>query len=153
MELEITKITSEYESVDLRSSIDFANLLNNVLNNIKMCHWYAVDYNLHIITGNLYENLSDKFDELQEQIIGVIKSNSVMFPIFNVSQGVENMPEGYEHIERLLFYTKLLSSVLSSLAMKHFVEDCGPNGINNTIEEILSSINKSLYLIGMLNLD
>jgi hypothetical protein len=155
MEIEITKIVAQHQNVDLRSTIDFGLLLNNVLKNLRMSHWYSNDYNIHQIIGNLYDSLEDLFDKLQEEIIGTVKlqKNNVSFPIFNVSQGVENLAEDYEHIERFFFYTELISSVLSSLAMKHYIEDTKPNGLNNTIEEILSSINKSHYLINMINLD
>jgi hypothetical protein len=35
-----------------------------------MTHWFTNDYNTRIIIGNLYDNLSELFDTLMEEIIG-----------------------------------------------------------------------------------
>ena len=151
MEIEITKISTEIDSVDLRPSVDFAKLLNDILGHIRMSHWYTNNYNFHLLSGNLYDSLNDLFDKLQEEIIGTIKNKTTLFPIFNISQEVGNLPEDYESCDRFIFYIKLMHTILDSLALKHYIEDCGSNGLNNTVEEIKSEINKALYLFNMIN--
>ena len=158
MEIEITKISANLDTVDLRPIINFANLLNNILTNVRMCHWYTTNFNVHNITGDLYNSLNLLADQLQEEIIGSVKSSNILFPLFNTSEGVSDFSDEEdcnikEHgeVERVIFYIKLLTTILTSLPFQHYIEDCGPNGIKNTVDEIISQINKFLYLNDMIN--
>ena len=160
MEIEITKISANLDTVDLRPTINFANLLNNILSNVRMCHWYTTNFNIHNITGDLYNSLNLLIDQLQEEIIGSVKSANILFPLFNTSEGVSNFSDGedcgcdiseYGDVGRVIFYIKLLSTILTSLPFQHYIEDCGPNGIKNTVDGIISQINKFLYLNDMIN--
>ena len=60
MEIEIIKITPKAEAIQM------AEYLTNFLSKIKILHWYTLNYNLHKILNDVYDNLSEHFDSLQE---------------------------------------------------------------------------------------
>ena len=82
MEIEIIQ---SIEPDNLQTTKNFAIILNRFVSNIKMCHWYANNYDLHIITGDLYNDLVELFDKLQEEIIGTCKEGNVSFPEFDIN--------------------------------------------------------------------
>jgi DNA-binding ferritin-like protein len=83
--IKINKIDSNLETTKL-----FGLLLNNILLNIKMMHWYTDNYNVHKILGNDYDTLSDLFDKIQEEIIGTSKESQIIFPMIN-SNSLDNI--------------------------------------------------------------
>ena len=70
--LEITYIAA---NVETNGSFVFCQKLNDFLSDLKLCHLFTTNINLHKIYGDLYETLSDSFDTFQEEIIGLTKNN------------------------------------------------------------------------------
>lgn len=138
----------------LNSTKEFGIFLNKIILSVKMMHWYVQDYNAHHILGKLYDGLSDLFDTLQEEIIGITKSKNKQFPNLNCLLEFENF-ELYKDNQAILnnFYniSDTLKNILSSLEFNGYV-DTTQSGINNTKEEIISLLNKTEYLIGLLKL-
>ena len=154
MNIEIIKNTENSIGLDsqLDSTREFGILLNKITLSIKMMHWYVLDYNAHKILGNLYDDISDLFDTLQEEIIGTSKSHGVLFPKFNLIINSEDF-QIYKNNEIILenFYKVSgdLKNLLNSSDFTVYVSSV-TSGINNTKEEIVSLLNKTEYLIGLL---
>jgi DNA-binding ferritin-like protein len=148
MQIEIIRTT---ENTNISSTVEFGKLLNNILSNIKMLHWYTTDYNVHIILGELYESLSQLFDNIQEEIIGTVKSNNVQFPSFNSNDVILNdIDQESNNVDCFFDYGEKIKNIFSSVDFNNFLNST-ISGINNTKEEIISSINKSNYLLSMIN--
>ena len=58
---------------NLDSVRTFGVFLTKSLSMLRMTHWFTNDYNSHVIIGNLYDDLSELFDTLMEEIIGTTK--------------------------------------------------------------------------------
>jgi len=137
MEIEII----EPEKSSLESAVNFCQNLNVFLGEIKICHLFTTNYNSHIIWGNLYDTLSDKFDTIEEEVIGILRNDINLSitesPLIAIDSTDINALFGLVVIE--------LRNLLDSL--EHDLESFPKNGIRNTIEEIYTEINKSIYLL------
>jgi len=160
MEIQIiqtkTNVTDELESIK-----SFGILLNKTVSEIKMIHWFITNHNAHVILGDLYDDLSDLFDELQEEIIGTSKlqiSIGCNFPNFQSDLNIETWDkfEFYENDDQTLinsFYT-LSSSVkllLTCMELKSYIESV-KSGLVNTIDSIVTRLNKAEYLLTMVKI-
>jgi DNA-binding ferritin-like protein len=151
MEIEIIKITPKAEAIQM------AEYLTNFLSKIKILHWYTLNYNLHKILNDVYDNLSEHFDSLQEEIIGTSKINSISFPNLDLSNS-QTLNSNYNFLSSdksiIDFYDTLTKEIKNILCGNEFNSYVSNNqtGLNNIKEEILSEINKSLYLISMINI-
>ena len=148
MEIEIIKIKSKKNQ-----TIIFGNILNNFLSCLKILHWYSNDINVHNIIGDLYLSLSETFDTFQEEIIGISNFENNIFPIINEEN--YNFKCDNDILEKNVIdiFQKnvfLFLNLLNSVEIDNFIKS-SKSGLNNTKEEILSSINKSKYLISMVN--
>jgi hypothetical protein len=148
MEIEIIKIQTNI------NTLQFAHYINNFLSNVKLFHWYTVNINLHKVLGDVYETTSDLFDKLQEEIIGVSNVEKINIP-FNKNNLNLFDDSGLINDETILKNYVIISSSLKDFLtcqdFKNYTSSI-KSGINNTSEEIISSINKSLYLIDMIKL-
>jgi hypothetical protein len=151
MEIEIIKTSAI--SNKLSTTKDFGIILNQITSMIKMSHWYAKDYNSHVILGDLYDDLTELFDKLQEEIIGTVNSNdSVLFPMFNgidLSNNSELSNNDYNSIVVYHNTVEAIQNILTSIEFKNYVTSV-KSGINNTVEDILSRINKTNYLLSLI---
>jgi DNA-binding ferritin-like protein len=151
MEIEIIKITPKAEAIQI------AEYLTNFLSKVKMLHWYTLNYDLHKILNDVYDNLNIHFDSLQEEIIGTSRINSYSFPNLDLSNS-KTLSSDYCFLSSdktiIEFYNNLTKEIKSILCGNEFNSYISNNytGINNIKEEILSEINKSLYLISMINI-
>jgi hypothetical protein len=148
MEIEIIKIKSKKNQ-----TIIFGNILNNFLSCLKILHWYSNDINVHNIIGDLYSSLSETFDTFQEEIIGISNAENNIFPTINEEN--YNFKCGDEFLEKNVIdcFDKnvfIFLNLLNSVEIDNFIKS-SRSGLNNTKEEILSNINKSKYLISMVN--
>lgn len=148
MEIEIIKLKSKKNQ-----TIAFGNILNNFLSSLKILHWYSNDINLHNIIGDLYSNLNEIFDKFQEEIIGVSNFENNIFPIINEEN--YNFKCDNDFLEKNIIdcFEKnsfIFLNLLNSIEINNFIK-ASNSGLNNTKEEILSNINKSKYLISMVN--
>jgi DNA-binding ferritin-like protein len=131
---------------------EFSLYLCDILNSIKLLHWYSNEYNLHKILDETYESFDDLFDKLIEEIIGITKKAnnfSLEFPKRDVKKVLESCCLE-EQINELLSILASLENTIKNNNMDNFIKNNCFNGINNTIEEILSVSNKCKYLIGMI---
>jgi hypothetical protein len=153
MEIEIITTTAVQSSLD--PTRVFGIILNKATSTIKMLHWYVLDYNTHEILGDLYDDLTDLFDKLQEEIIGTSKEYSVTFPSFNISDIQLEHIEMYQDNQVIINYyynlANLIKDMLTSLEFNNYVTSV-KSGINNTKEDILSRINKTNYLLSMVKI-
>lgn len=131
---------------------EFSLYLCDILNSIKLLHWYSNEYNLHKILDKTYESFDDLFDKLIEEIIGITKKAnnfSLEFPKRDVKKVLESCCLE-EQINELLSILESLENTIKNNNMDIFIKNNCFNGISNTIEEILSVSNKCKYLIGMI---
>lgn len=149
--ISITFISNQVEST-LDSTRNFGIFLNKSLSIIKMCHWYTEDYNVHKILGKVYDNLSDLFDSLQEEIIGTSKQQGKPFPEIFIEIDLENI-QNYRPVEgiNMQSYYKASQSIVSALTCQEMTSYVSSvvSGINNTKEEIISTLNNANYLLSM----
>lgn len=148
MEIEIIKYK---ENKDF--TINFAKILNSTLQNIKLLHWYSPDINIHNIFDELYSSLNKKFDRLQEEIIETSKNQNITFPIFDFENFNINIEYITEKDIKNIFNTIISKflNILNSIEFNNYIKTVN-SGLLNTKDEILSSINKSKYLISMVKI-
>lgn len=153
MEIEVITTTAVQSSLD--PTRVFGIVLNKTTSIIKMLHWYVLDHNAHEILGDLYDDLTDLFDNLQEEIIGTSKEYSVTFPSFNISGMQLEHIEMYQNNGVIIDYyysvANNIKQILTSLEFNNYINNV-KSGINNTKEDIISRINKANYLISMIEL-
>lgn len=147
--LEITYIAAKVET---NGSFVFCQKLNDFLSDLKLCHLFTTNINLHKIYGDLYEALSDIFDKFEEEIIGLTKNNCNNFLskefLDNFCQN--RIVESSDDYKNTYFsITDSLTNLLNTPELKTFIQSQEKSGLNNTLEEIYSSINKANYLIGL----
>jgi len=151
MEIEIIRIKPK------NNTIEFADFLNKFLSKIKLIHWYTLNFNLHKILNNTYSDLSDSFDSFQEEIIGISNSQNNSFPILDIKNtqifkddlSIFNTDE-----DMIIFYKNITSefkNIICSVELNNYISN-SQSGLNNSKEEILNIINKSLYLISMIRI-
>lgn len=149
MEIEIIRISQDDP---LTPTKNFGIVLNRILSTIKMLHWYSKIYNVHTILGDLYDGLSDSFDELQEEIIGTSTKTQLKFPNYKLEYNYDEMFDAYVDDQTLIthYYSTInvIVEILNSFEFDAYVKE-SKSGINNTKEEILSQINKANYLLSM----
>jgi hypothetical protein len=150
--IEITYITAS-NLPNIKSDIFlFCQKLNDFLTCIKLCHIFTNNYNTHKIYGDLYDDLSQNFDKFQEEIVGVSKSNLDTFvnsSILNSLQFFINCKENQNYLEDYKQIKCQFLGIFQTKDFQDFLKLSQPSGINNTLEEIYSSINKADYLLSM----
>lgn len=154
MEIQIISTAPINSSLD--STREFGVMLTKILSVIRMVHWYAADYNSHVILGELYESLENLFDKLQEEIIGTSKLQDQQFPSFGPTSLDLDCIDQYrsENNNVIETYNKVYQitvDVLSSQEFSAYISNV-QSGINNTKEDILSSFNKANYLLSLVKL-
>jgi hypothetical protein len=132
----------------------FGILLSKALSIIHMIHWYTPNYNMHLILGDLYGDLDDLFDSLQEEIIGTSKMQEISFPGFHSEtfdlEDISQYATDFEHLMDVYNQTVVkLIAIINSPELGTYIESV-VSGLNNTKEDILSRINKANYLLAML---
>jgi hypothetical protein len=150
--INITFISNQVES-SLDSTRNFGVFLNKSLSTIKMCHWYTENYNAHKIMGKVYDNLSDLFDSLQEEIIGTSKQQGKPFPEISIEIDLENI-QNYRPVDdiNMQAYYKASQAIIAALTCQEMTAYVSSviSGINNTKEEIISVLNNANYLLAMI---
>jgi DNA-binding ferritin-like protein len=153
--MEIEVITTSAIQSSLDPTRVFGIILNKATSTIKMLHWYVLDHNTHEILGELYEDLTDLFDKLQEEIIGTSKEYSVIFPSFDINTIQLERIEMYQDNQVIIDYyygiANTVKDMLTSLEFNNYITGV-KSGINNTKEDIISRINKANYLLSMVKL-
>lgn len=152
MEIEI--ITTSAIENPLDPTKKFGIALNEATTVIKMLHWYVLDYNAHEILGDLYGDLTALFDKLQEEIIGTCKSSGVLFPLLDMKISIDDIT-AYSNNQTILneFHnvSNAIKELLTSLEFGNYISSV-KSGINNTKEDVITSLNKAEYLLSMVKL-
>ena len=151
--MEIKIITTQASTNSLDTTREFGSFLLKTLSSIKMIHWCVLNHPVHVILGDLYDDLDTLFDSLQEEIIGTVRQNNLIFPkIISQSQclDINDISQFRDDADRIIdtYFSvyKDISAILTSLELNTFITQ-SKNGINNKIEEVLSAFNKANYLI------
>lgn len=159
MEIEVTQINTQDIPTfgDITDSLDstrlFGLFLSKALATIHMVHWYVLNYDVHIILGDLYEDLDGKFDKLQEEIIGTARETGAVFPMTSPNVfDLENLSQFKDNTSRIIdtyyWVNKSVVDVLTSTEFKGFTTQV-KSGIQNTVDDILTKFNKANYLLSM----
>jgi DNA-binding ferritin-like protein len=152
MEIEIIKIQSQSDPLD--STREFGIFLKKIQGSVHMLHWYATDYNVHEILGELYESLDGLFDKLQEEIIGTSMIQNVNFPTFSTGLEIDNIEQFKGEAQDIILsynkISKITQEILTSLEFNSYISSV-KSGINNTKEDIITNFNKTSYLLTMVN--
>jgi DNA-binding ferritin-like protein len=153
MDIQIIKVQDNNVGCSLDTTRTFGLALNKALTKIKMIHWYVMHYNTHKIIGNLYEDLTDLVDKLQEEIIGTSRNQNKMFPQINANLfEMENIAEYQTENQDIMacYYDTVqkLTNMLSSQEFNNYISSV-ISGLNNTKEDMLSTINKANYLLSL----
>ena len=150
MEIEIITTTAVENVLD--PTRNFGIILNKSLSIIKMLHWYASNYNVHKILNNLYDDLSDSFDKLQEEIIGTSAEYNVIFPSFSsILFQLDNIDAYKGDSYSMDYYYQNVNNIkdmLTSFEFNNYISNV-KSGLANTREDIISTINKANYLLSM----
>lgn len=154
MDIQIVKIQDTSVSCSLDSTRNFGLVLNKALTKIKMVHWYVMCYNAHKIIGDLYGDLSELIDTLQEEIIGTSRAQSVPFPqiattLFEIDGITQYQSQDKDIMVCYYDTTQKLTNMLCSQEFNNYLNSVH-SGLNNIKEEILSAINKANYLLSLI---
>jgi hypothetical protein len=112
-------------------------------------------YDVHIILGDLYDDLGDLFDKIQEEIIGTAKGENASFPKFDYNIVEDENIEAWLDDETIMsqYYNtaSTIKEVLTSFEFEAYIKTV-KSGITNTKEDIITRINKANYLLGMVKI-
>jgi hypothetical protein len=152
----ITVTTNQTNTIQntLDSIKVFGVFLNKSLSVLRMTHWFCDDYNTHNIIGDLYKDLNKSFDILMEEIIGTSKQQGILFPSLTLNSVNLDDIYSYSNETSIDTFNKTCQLILANLNSNEFKTyvDTSLSGINNTKEEIISSINKANYLLSMVKM-
>lgn len=131
---------------------DFSLYLCDVLSSLRILHWNSEDYNVHKILGDFYSTFDSTFDSLVEEIIGVSKITGLNFNVNSPKRDLnilKNCLSKEEQIKEIFCILESLENTIKGEEMLSFISSYNKNGINNTIDEILSISNKFKYLLSL----
>jgi|LakMenEpi03Aug12_release.lakeMendotaPanAssembly.Ray.scaffolds.fasta_scaffold139957_3 hypothetical protein len=153
--MDIQIIATQQITNNLDTTREFGCFLLKANSIIRMLHWYTLNYNAHKILGNLYEDLDGLFDKLQEEIIGICRLNNMTFPKINpttINLDLDNISQFRDENQNTinLYYrvSSEITNTLTCLDFKNFTNQV-KSGIDNTVDEIVTRLNKSNYLLSM----
>jgi len=150
MEIEIITTSAVESPLDPTKKLGI--VLNKATSVLKMLHWYILDHNAHEILGELYDDLTDLFDKLQEEIIGTSKGGNALFPLLEMQIPIDDISAYTNNQSIMDEYVNVMNAIrniLTSLEFNNYISSV-KSGLNNTKEDILSRINKSDYLLAMI---
>lgn len=153
-----TLITLTTNQTSVQNTLDsvrtFGVFLNKSLSILRMTHWFTNDYNTHIIIGNLYDDLSELFDNLIEEIIGTTRQQGILFPVLSLNAIDSDNISSYSCESNIETFNKTCQLILANINSNEFKSytDNIISGINNTREEIISKINKTNYLLSLVKM-
>ena len=93
----------------------------SVQQNIRMYHWTTKIYNQHVVSGELYEKLDGLIDKFVETFLG---KNKINFDSFDINFKIFLMGE-----------------------IELFLGEKTNSDLKNIRDEMLSEVNKSIYLL------
>ena len=147
-DIEIVVVKLPEDENCLQTVYNFCEHLNSILSGIRLCHVFTNNYSTHTIYGALYGALSNDFDSLMEEVVGLYKSDkSLVFPENSIVVPVVDCESDCYDSFKLI--VNELYSILTLNDFTDFVDNAPKNGINNKLEEIFSEINKADYLLSM----
>jgi hypothetical protein len=156
MEIDIITTTAVESTLD--PTRHFGIILNEITSTIKMLHWYVLDHNVHEILGDLYDDLTDLFDKLQEEIIGTSRESNVVFPSFNggviqlnASANIQCYKSNESIMEHYFNVANTTKDILTSLEINNYITSV-KSGLTNTKEDIITRFNKANYLLSMVKI-
>lgn len=106
-----------------------------LLGQIKVYHWTTMKYSVHKALDELHANLSSNIDDIIESYIG--KSNIQPIKNFNIQMSANT------NANNLIVFLEEEKINIKNIRNKHF-KKCSE--LQNIIDEMLSSINKTIYL-------
>jgi DNA-binding ferritin-like protein len=118
-----------------KKDVSFINILFELQLNIKTFHWMTISYSKHKATDELYGDLNDKIDHFVEVYMGKYGRPNITTETVNI----KNMSD-----EEFIMYLKNSKVYLQKILPNFFTES--DTDLLNIRDEILASLNKTLYL-------
>jgi len=106
-----------------------------LLGQIKIYHWTTMSFSVHKALDELHSSLSGNIDEIMENYIG--RSNIQPIADFDITMSANT------NATNVLTYLENEKNNIKTIRNKHFK---GISELQNIIDEMLSSINKTIYL-------
>lgn len=110
----------------------------SILGQIKVYHWSTMKYSTHKALDELHENLSSNIDDIIESYIG--KFNIQPIKHFDINMSANS------NVNNLIEFLEIEKINLKNIRSKHF-KNCSE--LQNIVDEMLSSINKTIYLCNL----
>ena len=132
-------VRSKTGSPSLNSSGDIILFFMDMLTTVKLYHWKTFNYATHKATDELYEDLNKYVDEFVEVLIGHKGGVRVSLPRSNVK--VHDCVSLNEFKSKIEGYKRILIGFTSRFDGKK------NSDLLNIRDEILASLNKTLYLL------
>lgn len=107
----------------------------NLLNQVKLFHWATKSYAAHKALGDLHDLLSESLDDLVECYIG---STGKTLGVFEVTS------ESTSDLKQVLPRLKAASQ-----AMRRMRSEIKLSELQNKIDELLGSLDKTYYLLNL----
>ena len=105
----------------------------NLANQLKLFHWSTRSYAAHTALGNLYDKVSELTDDLVECHMGIVGKTMPFFEINTVSHS--------DHTVALKYIKEMV------LILRKMRIDIKTNELQNIIDEMISSMDKTCYLL------
>jgi len=106
-----------------------------LLGQIKIYHWTTMSFAVHKALDELHSSLSGNIDEIMENYIG--RSNIQPIADFDITMSANT------NATNVLTYLENEKNNIKTIRNKHFK---GISELQNIIDEMLSAINKTIYL-------
>lgn len=108
---------------------------------LRLYHWNTFSYATHKATGDIYDSLSDKFDEYVETMIGKSDSKYRINMSDYKKLTINGVSSNTEMDKSIKSFIKLLVNFHSHLPQTFYSD------VNNIKDDIIGSLNKYLYLL------
>lgn len=132
-----SKSTSTNVPFDMNGKRDFVRHCLEMLNTVKLYHWFTHSYPEHKATDELYSNINDHMDKFVEVLLG--KDGSRIHQIEHTSYVIPD-PQNTNEIKKKVEEFK---NFLVNLPL----HDSRDTDLANIRDEILADMNQFLYLL------
>ena len=120
------------------SNINIYEYFLGLLGQIKLYHWSTMSYVIHKALDDLHSSLSSSTDKLIEVYMGKYKKQPL--EVFNINMSANS------NASNIIEYLETNREYIRTIRNKQF-KSCSE--IQNIIDDMLSSINQTIYLCNL----